>query len=208
MLEKGKRVGDGQRGGSKGRGGGILVSETSAPPRNGDRGRGRDAGGIGNNISKMLISDITLPPVIVINGDVRGPVVVEVKICPADRNASTGVEKESGIRKRGSSRKSRRGDRDNKGGGLGGEVSEIGRSRISGKSNPGGTNDRRRVLGGGDAFDNLGDNIIERADVVLGRRDLDMVSPRNRALRDLAHMDRRDNVDARIGLKSDPLPPK
>ncbi len=63
-------------------------------------------------------------------------------------------------------------------------------------------------MGGSDAFDNLGDNIIERADVVLGRRNLDMISPRDWALGDLAHMDRRDNVDARIGLKSDPLPPK
>ena len=208
MLEKGKRVGDGQRGGSKGRGGGILVSETSPPPRNGDRGRGRDAGGIRNNIGKMLISDITLPPVIVINGDVRGPVVVEVKICPADRNASTGVEKEGGIRKRGPSRKSRRRNRNDEGRRLGREVSEIGRRGISGKSYPRGTNGRGRMLRGGDAFDNLNDNIIERADVVLGRRDLDMVSPRNWALRDLAHMDRRDNVDARTGLKSDPLPPK
>ena len=208
MLEKGKRVEGGRRDGSKGRGGGILVSETSPPPRNGDRGRGRDAGGIGNNISKMLISDITLPPVIVINGDVRGPVVVEVKIFPADRNASTGVEKESGIRKRGPSRKSRRRNRNDEGRGLGGEVSEIGRSRISDKSNPGGTNDRRRVLRGSDAFDNLGDNIVERADVVLGRRDLNMISPRDWALGDLAHMDRRDNVDTRIGPKSNPLPPK
>ena len=208
MLEKGKRVGGGRRGGSKGRRGGLLVSEASPPPRNRGWGWGRNPSGIGNNIGKMLVSDIALPPVVVINGDVRGPIVVEVKIGPADRNASTGVEKESGIRKRGSSGKSRRRDRYNKGRGLGGEVSEIGRSRISGKSNPGGTNDRRRVLRGSDAFDNLGDNIVERADVVLGRRDLDMISPRNWALGDLAHMDRRDNVDARIGLKSDPLPPK
>ena len=64
------------------------------------------------------------------------------------------------------------------------------------------------MLRGGNAFDNLNDNIIKRADIVLRRRNLDMVSPRNWALRDLAHMDRRDNVDARIGLKSDPLPPK
>ena len=208
MLEKGKRVGDGQRGGSKGRGGGILVSETSPPPRNGDRGRRRDPGGIGNNISKMLVSDITLPPVIVINRDVGGPVVVEVEICPTDRNASAGIEEKSGVGKRGPSGESRRRNRNNEGRGLSGEVSEIGRGRVSDKDCTRGTDGRRRVLGRSDAFDNLSDNIIEGADVVMGRRDLDLISPRNWTLGDLAHMDRRDNVDARIGLKSDPLPPK
>ena len=61
---------------------------------------------------------------------------------------------------------------------------------------------------GGDAFDDLGNNIIERADVVLGRRNMNVISPRDRALGDLAHMDRRDNVDTRIGPKSNPLPPE
>ena len=63
-------------------------------------------------------------------------------------------------------------------------------------------------MGGGDAFGDLSDNIVKRADIVFGGGNLDMIGPRNWAFRDLAHMDRRDNVDARIGLKSDQLPPK
>ena len=208
MLEEGKRVGDGRRDGSKGGRGRILVSETSPPPRGGDRRRGGNAGGMGDNIGKMLVGNITLPPVIVINRDVRGPVIVEIKICPADRNASTGVEKKSGIRKRGPSRQSRHRNRNDESRRLGREVSEIGRHGISGKINPRGTNSRGRMLRGGDAFDDLSDNIIKRADIVLGGRNLDMVGPRNWAFRDLAHMDGRSNMDARVGLKSNQLPPE
>jgi hypothetical protein len=208
LLQKSERVGDGRRNGSKGGGGRILVSEASPPPRGGDRRRGGNAGGMGDNIDKMLVGNIALPPVVVINRDVGGPVIVEIKIRPSDGNASTGVEEKSGVRKRGPSRQRRHGSRSDERRRLGREVSEIGGHGISGKIDPGGTNSRGRMLGGGDAFDDLSDNIIKRADIVFGGRNLDMIGPRNWAFRDLAHMDRRDNVDARIGLKSDQLPPK
>ena len=64
------------------------------------------------------------------------------------------------------------------------------------------------MLGGGDAFDDLSDNVIKGADIVFGEGNLDMIGPRKWAFRDLAHMNRRNNVDARVGLKSDQLPPK
>jgi hypothetical protein len=56
-----------------------------------------------DNFEKMLVSRVGLPPVIVVNGDVGGPVVIEIKICPTDGNARTGIEKEGGVRKRGPS---------------------------------------------------------------------------------------------------------
>jgi hypothetical protein len=207
LLEESKRVGGGRRGGSKGRRGGLLVSKASPPPRVRSWGWRRNPSGIGNNIGKMLVGDVALPPVVVVDGDVRGPIIVEIKICPADRNASAGIEKKSGIRKRGSSRKNGRGNQDNKGGGLGGKVSETGRDRVSGEGQPRGSNIGRRVLMGGDTFGDLGDNMVERADVILGRGNMNVIGPRDRALRDLAHMDGRSNVDSRIGPKSNPLPP-
>jgi hypothetical protein len=42
------------------------------------------------------------------------------------------------------------------------------------------------VLLGGDAFDILSDDMVKRADVILRRRNVNVVSPRDRALRDLA----------------------
>ena len=207
-MQEGKGVWGGRRGDSQGRRGDIFVSRASPPSRGGGWGWRGDPSGVGNDNRKVRIPDVTIPPVIIVDRDVRGPIIVKIKIGPADRNASASVEKKSGIRKRGSSRKNGSRSRDNKSGGLSGEVSETGRNRVSSESQPRGSNVGRRVLMGSDAFDNLGDNIIERADVVLGRRDLNMISPRDWALGDLAHMDRRDNVDARIGLKSDQLPPK
>ena len=59
---------------------------------------------MGDNFEKMLVSRVGLPPVIVVDGDVGGPVIIEIKICPSDGNASTGVEEKSGVRKRGPSR--------------------------------------------------------------------------------------------------------
>jgi hypothetical protein len=59
---------------------------------------------MGDDIEKMLVGSIGLPPVIVVNGDVGGPVIIEIKICPSDGNANTGVEEKSGVRKRGPSR--------------------------------------------------------------------------------------------------------
>ena len=42
------------------------------------------------------------------------------------------------------------------------------------------------MLLGGDAFGNLSDDMVKRADVILRRRNANVVSPRDRALRDLA----------------------
>ena len=198
----------GRGGESQGRRGDIIVSRASPPSRGGGWGWRGDPSGVGNDNRKVRIPDITIPQVIIVNRDVRGPVIVEIKIRPSDGNASTGVEKKSGIRKRGSSRKNGRGNRDNKSGGLGGKVSETGRDRVSGEGQPRGSNIGRRVLMGGDAFDDLGDNMVKRADVILGRGNMNVIGPRDRALGDLAHMDRRSNVDSRIGPKSNPLPPK
>ena len=60
---------------------------------------------------------------------------------------------------------------------------------------------------GSDAFDNLGDDMVKRADIVLRRGDVNVVSPRDRALGNLAQMDGRGNINSRIGPKSNPLPP-
>ena len=208
MLQEGKGVWGGRRGDSQGRRGDLLVSEAGPPSRDGGWGWRGNPSGVGNNIRKVLVPDVALPPVVVVDRDVRGPIIVETKICPADRNASAGIEKKSGIRKRGSSRKNGRGNRDNKSGGLGGKVSETGRDRVSGEGQPRGSNIGRRVLMGGDTFDDLGDNMVKWADVILGRGNMNVVGPRDRALRDLAHMDGRSNVNSRIGPKSNPLPPK
>ena len=64
------------------------------------------------------------------------------------------------------------------------------------------------MLGCGDAICNLRDNVSERADVVVGRGDSDMIGPRERAFRDLANMNGRDDVNTRVGLKSNQLSPE
>jgi len=64
------------------------------------------------------------------------------------------------------------------------------------------------MLGCGNAINNLSNDVGERANVVVGRGDSDMIGPRERAFRDLAHMNGRSDVDARVGLKSDQLPPE
>ena len=156
MLQEGKGVWGGRRGDSQGRRGDLLVSDAGPPPRDGGWGWRENPSGVGNNIRKVLVPNVALAPVVVVDRDVGGPIIVEIKICPADRNASAGIEKKSGIRKRGSSRKNGRGSRDNKGGGLGGKVSETGRDRVSGESQPRGSNVGRRVLMGSDAFANSG----------------------------------------------------
>ena len=57
------------------------------------------------------------------------------------------------------------------------------------------------MLGCGDAICNLGNNVGERADVIVGRGDSDVIGPQERAFRDLAKMDRRGDVNTRVGLK-------
>ena len=64
------------------------------------------------------------------------------------------------------------------------------------------------MLGCGDAIYNLGNYVGERANVVVGRGDSDMIGPRERAFRDLANVNGRDDVNARVGLKSDQLSPE
>jgi len=53
-----------------------------------------------DNFEKMLVSRVRLPPVIVIDGDVGGPVIIKIKICPTDGNARAGMEKKGGVRER------------------------------------------------------------------------------------------------------------
>jgi len=57
------------------------------------------------------------------------------------------------------------------------------------------------VLGCGDAICNLRDNVSERADVIVGRGDSDVVSPRERTFRNLAKVNRRGDVNTRVGLE-------
>ena len=185
-MQKGKGVGSGRRGDSQGKRGGVFVSRTSPPSRGGGWGWRGDPSGVGNDNRKVRIPDVTIPPVIIVNRDVRGPIIVKIKICPADRNASTGVEKKGGIRERCSSRKSGNRNRDNEGRGSSSEISETGGNRVRGEDRARGANVGRSVLLGGDAFDNLSDDMVKRADVILRRRNVNVVSPRDRALRDLA----------------------
>jgi hypothetical protein len=63
------------------------------------------------------------------------------------------------------------------------------------------------MLLGSDAFDNLGDDMVKRADIILRRGNVNVVSPRDRALRDLAQMYGGGNINPRIRSKSNPLPP-
>jgi hypothetical protein len=53
-----------------------------------------------DNFEKMLVSRVRLPPVIVVDGDVGGPVIIKIEICPTDGYARAGMEKEGGVRKR------------------------------------------------------------------------------------------------------------
>ena len=64
------------------------------------------------------------------------------------------------------------------------------------------------MLGCGDAICNLRNNVGERADVIVGRGDSDVIGPRERAFRDLAKMNRGDDVNTRVGLKSNQLLPE
>ena len=57
------------------------------------------------------------------------------------------------------------------------------------------------MLGCGDAIYNLRNNMGERADVIVGRGDSDVISPQERTFRDLAKMNRRGDVNTRVGLK-------
>ena len=64
------------------------------------------------------------------------------------------------------------------------------------------------MLGCGDAINNLSNDVGKRANVVVGRGDSDMIGPRERAFRDLANMNGRDDVNTRVGLKSNQLSPE
>ena len=207
-MQKGKGVGSGRRGDSQGKRGGVFVSRTSPPSRGGGWGWRGDPSGVGNDNRKVRIPSVVSAPVIVVDRDARGPIIVKVKVRPADGNASTGVEEKSGVRKRGPSRQRRHGNRNDDRRRLGREVPEVREHRVSDKIDPRGTSNRGRMLGGGDAFDDLSDNVIKGADIVFGEGNLDMIGSRKWAFRDLAHMSRRDNVNARVGLKSDQLPPE
>jgi hypothetical protein len=57
------------------------------------------------------------------------------------------------------------------------------------------------VLGCGDAIYNLRNNMGERADVIVGRGDSDVISPQERTFRDLAKVNRRGDVNTRVGLE-------
>ena len=52
-----------------------------------------------DNFEKMLVSGVRLPPVVVVDGDVGGPVIIKIKICPTDGYARAGMEKEGGVRR-------------------------------------------------------------------------------------------------------------
>jgi hypothetical protein len=55
---------------------------------------------MGDNFKKMLVSRVRLPPVVVVDGDVRGPVVVKIEVGSTDGYARAGMEKEGGVRRR------------------------------------------------------------------------------------------------------------
>ena len=146
-MQKGKGVGSGRRGDSQGKRGGVFVSKTSPPSRGGGWGGRGNAGGIGDDNRKVRVPSDVSAPVVVIDRNVRGPIIVKVKVRPADGNASPGVEKKSRIRERGSSGESGRRDWDNEGRGSGSEVSETGRDRIRGKNSQRGRCREKRVVG-------------------------------------------------------------
>ena len=100
LVAEGQGVGSGRGGDSQGKRGGVFVSRASPPSRGGGWGWGGDPSGVGNDNRKVRIPDVTIPPVIIVNRDVRGPIIVKIKIGPAGRNASTGVEKKGGTRER------------------------------------------------------------------------------------------------------------
>ena len=206
-MQKGKGVGSGRRGNSQSKRGGVFVSKTSPPSRGGGWDGRRNAGGIGDDNRKVRVPSVVSAPVIIVNRDVRGPIIVKIKICPADRNASTGVEKKGGIRERCSSRKSGNRNRDNEGRGSSSEISETGGNRVRGEDRARGTNVVRGVLLGGDEFDNLSDDMVKRADVNIRGRHMNVVSPRDRALGNLTKVNGGGNVDPRVRSESSPLSP-
>ena len=53
-----------------------------------------------DNFKEMLVSRVRLPPVVVVDGDVGGPVIIKIKICPTDGYARAGMEKKGGVRER------------------------------------------------------------------------------------------------------------
>ena len=53
-----------------------------------------------DNFKEMLISRVRLPPVVVVDGDVRGPVVIKIEVSSANGYASAGMEKEGEVRRR------------------------------------------------------------------------------------------------------------
>ena len=53
-----------------------------------------------DNFEKMLVSRVSLPPVVVVDGDVGGPVIIKIEIGSTDGYARAGMEKEGGVRER------------------------------------------------------------------------------------------------------------
>jgi hypothetical protein len=53
-----------------------------------------------DNLEKVLVSRVRIPPVIVVNRNVGGPVIIKIEICSSDGYARAGMEKEGGVRRR------------------------------------------------------------------------------------------------------------
>ena len=176
-MQEGKRVGSGRRGDSQSRRGSVVVSRTGPPPRGGGWNGRRNAGGIGDDNCEVRVPNVIRSPVVVIDRNVRGPIIVKVKIRPANGNASPGVEKKGRIRERGSSGESGKRDGDNEGRGSSGKVSETGGDRVRGKNRARGADAGRGVLLGSDALRDLSDDMVKRADVSIRGRNMNMVSP-------------------------------
>ena len=64
------------------------------------------------------------------------------------------------------------------------------------------------MLGCSDAIYNLRNNMGERADVIVGRGDSDVISPQERTFRNLAKVNRRGDVNTRVGLEPNKLLPE
>ena len=176
-MQEGKRVGSGQRGDSQSKRGSVFVSRTGPPSRGGGWGWRGNAGGIGDDNRKVRVPSVVGAPVIVVDKDIRGPIIVKVKVRPADGNASPGVEKKGRIRERGSSGESGRRDWDDEGRGSGSEVSETGGDRIRGKNRARRPDARGGMLLRSDALRDLSDDMVKRADVSIRGRNMNVVSP-------------------------------